>query len=52
VSNINYEMVESVSRLVLHTAPAKVNLPKNAYVRRKAGRIFFEDAKPVETKQC
>jgi len=52
VSNINYEMVESVSRLVLHTAPAKVNLPKNAYVRRKAGRIFFEDAKPVEKKQC
>lgn len=50
VSNISFDMVESVCRLVRHTSPSKVNLPKNAHVRRRAGRIFLESADPNDTK--
>ncbi|RFC46167.1 MAG: tRNA(Ile)-lysidine synthase [Verrucomicrobia bacterium] len=42
VSDIGFDLVESVSHLALRIAPAKVNLPKGAHARRKAGRIFFE----------
>jgi tRNA(Ile)-lysidine synthase len=44
VSDIGFELVESVAHLALRIAPAKVNLPKGAHARRKAGRIFFEGA--------
>ena len=44
VSDISFELVEAVAHLALHTRPAKVNLPKGAHARRKAGQIFFEGA--------
>lgn len=43
VPNIGFELVESVSRLVLRISPAKVNLPGGGFARRRAGRIFIEN---------
>lgn len=42
VSDISYDLVEAVGQLALHLSPAKVNLPKGAHARRKAGLIFYE----------
>jgi tRNA(Ile)-lysidine synthetase-like protein len=41
VPDIGYEIVEAVSQLALRLKPSKVNLPKGAFARRKAGRIFY-----------
>ena len=42
VSNISFELVESVAGLATSTLPAKVNLPGGRHARRKAGLIFCE----------
>jgi tRNA(Ile)-lysidine synthase len=44
VADIGFDVVEAVAQLALHTKPAKVNLPKGAHARRRAGQIFFEGA--------
>lgn len=46
VPDIGYDLVEAVTQLALRVKPAKVNLPKGAHARRKAGKIFYE-APPV-----
>ena len=43
VSDIGFDMIESVRSLADPGAPiAKVNLPRDRHVRRRAGRIFIE----------
>lgn len=43
VTNVGFDVVESVRSLLNHDAPvAKVNLPRDRHVRRRAGRIFVE----------
>jgi tRNA(Ile)-lysidine synthetase-like protein len=42
VPDISFEVVEAVSNLAIRFNPSKVNLPKGAHARRKAGRIFIE----------
>lgn len=42
VPDISYDLVEAVGQLALHLNPSKVNLPKGAHARRKAGLIFYE----------
>ncbi len=42
VSNISFELVESVARLATSRVPAKINLPGGRHARRKAGLIFCE----------
>ncbi len=42
VWDIGFELVEEVSRLVMETSPAKVNLPGGAFARRRSGRVFIE----------
>jgi len=42
VSNISFELVESVAGLATSRQPAKINLPGGRHARRKAGRIFCE----------
>ena len=44
ITNIGFDVVESVRSLLNHDAPvAKVNLPQDRHVRRRAGKIFIED---------
>ena len=42
VPEVGFELVEAVARLALERFPAKVNLPGDRHVRRRAGRIFVE----------
>lgn len=42
IPDISFELVEAVSGLAMRLKPSKVNLPKGAHARRKAGRIFVE----------
>ena len=43
ITNVGFDVVESVRSLLNHDAPvAKVNLPQDRHVRRRAGRIFVE----------
>jgi tRNA(Ile)-lysidine synthase len=42
ISNIGFEIVDAVVGLALRDAPAKLNLPGGAHVRRRAGKIFIE----------
>ena len=43
IANIGFDVVESVRSLLNHDAPvAKVNLPQDRHVRRRAGKIFIE----------
>jgi tRNA(Ile)-lysidine synthase len=43
ITNIGFDVVENVRSLLNHDAPvAKVNLPQDRHVRRRAGRIFVE----------
>jgi tRNA(Ile)-lysidine synthetase-like protein len=42
VPDISFELVEAVCELALRMEPSKVNLPKGAHARRKAGRIFYQ----------
>jgi tRNA(Ile)-lysidine synthase len=43
ITNIGFDVVESVRSLLNHDAPvAKVNLPQDRHVRRRAGKIFIE----------
>lgn len=49
VPDISYDLVEAVSQLALRLKPSKVNLPKGAHARRKAGWIFFEGS-PLAAK--
>ena len=41
VSNIGFDVVENVRRLLDHDV-AKINLPQDRHVRRRAGKIFLE----------
>ncbi len=53
VPDISYHLVEAVGQLALRVNPAKVNLPKGAHARRKAGLIFYERpplADPPDTR--
>jgi tRNA(Ile)-lysidine synthase len=44
ITNIGFDVVENVRSLLNHEAPvAKVNLPQDRHVRRRAGKIFVED---------
>lgn len=43
IANVGFDVVESVRSLLNHDAPvAKVNLPQDRHVRRRAGKIFIE----------
>jgi tRNA(Ile)-lysidine synthase len=43
VANVGFDVVETVRALVDHNSPvAKTNLPRDRYVRRRAGKIFIE----------
>ena len=43
ITNVGFDVVESVRSLLNHDAPvAKVNLPQDRHVRRRAGKIFIE----------
>ncbi|HWY50255.1 MAG TPA: tRNA lysidine(34) synthetase TilS [Chthoniobacterales bacterium] len=43
ITNVGFDVVENVRSLLNHDAPvAKVNLPQDRHVRRRAGRIFIE----------
>jgi tRNA(Ile)-lysidine synthase len=43
ITNVGFDVVESVRSLLNHDAPvAKVNLPRDRHVRRRAGKIFIE----------
>jgi len=43
ISEIGFDVIERVRSLADHGAPtAKVNLPRDRHVRRRAGRIFIE----------
>ena len=43
ITNVGFDVVESVRSLLNHDAPvAKVNLPQDRHVRRRAGKIFVE----------
>jgi tRNA(Ile)-lysidine synthase len=43
ITNVGFDVVESVRALLNHDARiAKVNLPQDRHVRRRAGRIFVE----------
>jgi tRNA(Ile)-lysidine synthase len=44
ITNVGFDVVESVRSLLNHDAPvAKVNLPRDRHVRRRAGKIFIEN---------
>jgi tRNA(Ile)-lysidine synthase len=44
ITNVGFDVVESVRSLLNHDAPvAKVNLPQDRHVRRRAGKIFIEN---------
>jgi len=43
ITNVGFDVIESVRSLLNHEAPAaKVNLPQDRHVRRRAGKIFIE----------
>jgi tRNA(Ile)-lysidine synthase len=43
ITNVGFDIVENVRSLLDHDAPvAKVNLPQDRHVRRRAGKIFIE----------
>jgi len=42
VSDISFDVVERVRRLLDVTAAAKTNLPGNRHVRRRAGKLFLQ----------
>ena len=43
ITNVGFDVVEDVRSLLGHDAPiAKVNLPQDRHVRRRAGKIFIE----------
>jgi tRNA(Ile)-lysidine synthase len=43
ITNVGFDVVENVRSLLNHDAPvAKVNLPQDRHVRRRAGKIFIE----------
>jgi tRNA(Ile)-lysidine synthase len=43
IANVGFDVVESVRSLLNHDAPAaKVNLPQDRHVRRRAGKIFVD----------
>jgi tRNA(Ile)-lysidine synthase len=43
ISEVGFDVIEHVRSLVdRHAAVAKVNLPRNRHVRRRAGKIFIE----------
>ena len=43
IANVGFDVVEDVRSLLGHDAPvAKVNLPQDRHVRRRAGKIFIE----------
>ena len=42
VSEVSFEAIERVKRLLGGGAPAKVNLALGRHARRRAGRIFLE----------
>ena len=43
IANVGFDIVEDVRSLLGHDAPvAKVNLPQDRHVRRRAGKIFIE----------
>ena len=45
VANVGFDLIERVRALLDASAgPAKVNLPNERYVRRRAGELFFEEA--------
>jgi len=41
IANVGFDVVESIRSLLDHTV-AKVNLPQDRHVRRRAGKIFIE----------
>ena len=43
ITNVGFDVVEDVRSLLDHDSPiAKVNLPQDRHVRRRAGKIFVE----------
>src|SRR5207302_1560842 len=43
ITNVGFDVVESVRSLLDHDAHvAKINLPRDRHVRRRAGKIFIE----------
>jgi tRNA(Ile)-lysidine synthase len=49
ISNLSFENIETVRGLVLRNQPAKVNLSKGCYCRRREGVLFIEDPKPLKS---
>jgi tRNA(Ile)-lysidine synthase len=44
ITNVGFDVVESVRSLLDHNASvAKINLPQDRHVRRRAGKIFIEN---------
>ena len=41
ISDINHSLIESCLKICLPENPAKTNLPKNLFLRRKAGNLFI-----------
>ncbi len=42
ISDVGFEEIEAVRALVEREKPAKTNLPKDQFCRRKEGRLFLE----------
>ena len=42
IANVGFLEIESTRHLLTSTSPAKINLPDNRHVRRRAGKIFIE----------
>ncbi len=42
ISDISQKLLEQSESLIHHNSPAKINLPGNAYLRRKEQRIFID----------
>ena len=42
ISEVNFNVIESVRQLLITNAPAKINLAGNRHLRRRAGKIFLE----------
>jgi len=42
IPDVGFEEIEAVRALIAREKPAKTNLPKDQFCRRKEGRLFLE----------